>query len=96
MNTKYVIKKTKKEANKALTASTREEMIAVDGKSPIKVKVVTLTSLQSCFGWQKKSCERIKPILEKLGYTPLSKGIVKFVTVLVGRKIIDFVFANKA
>ena len=96
MPKKYTIKKTKKEANKALTAATRTEKFVISGTKPTEVKVITLSSLQTCLGWQKKNCDRVKPIVEKLGYKPFVKGNVKFLAVQAGRTVIDFVFANKA
>lgn len=90
---KYKVRTTKKDANKLLTAAVRKVKNLICGKT---VEAVPLCALQACFGWQKKNCERIKRVLSSMKVWAYAKGACLYLDVPLGRKVIDFVFANKA
>lgn len=94
---KYEVNTTKKEANKLLTAASKVMQFMV-GDKPIELRAISLTALQSCFGWQKANSERVKKTIDEMGMglKPFVKGSAKYMSIPCARKVVDYVYANKA
>ena len=80
---------TKKEAQKNLTAS----LVLC---KECKKQFVSLTKLNRCFGLKSKGAETAKKAVTLLKVKLLAKGNASYVLKDDAKKIIDFVYANKA
>lgn len=80
---------TKKEAQKNLTAAL---VVCKERKGSF----VSITKLNACFGMKGKGGETANKAVKLLGLTPVVKGKSRFLTKEDARKVIDFVYANKA
>jgi len=80
---------TKKDAQKTLTS------VLVLCKE-CKKQFVSITKLNTCFGLKSKGGEMARKAIAALGIKALAKGKTSFISKDDARKVIDFVYANKA